>query len=387
MSEEINRPPEGGTLFEIRPPREVEQAVFGAEQEILENLREPPFIRTGVRNVDYLVDQWRFAKAGLAQAERLGLRGLAALEWTSYLSWPECSRQAQTGWHRDLLRRYAFEEPAPCWQRVLHTHSSEEAGRVVGPPRKDVWLPAKLLFGPYPSASGPTALAPACLEADIQFDTGATPGPLTPVRRLTGASIWTLRLCAMRVYAERAGFLELVIDEPRRYSAAETQETLLAEAQHGETILHAATTGPTPIPAAVAAGWRKSIDQLRAAAGAITQARTRERATLLERLLSVPGSVGLTPIEVLTDDLPPDWFGVMLGFAFERRGVLSVRDRKHLHRAAQAVFDHWQATHYPNREILRKRASLIVARLADVRRLLQPSSLFAYLATLTRARQ
>ena len=246
-------------------------------------------------------------------------------------------------------------------------------------------MPPKLLFGPYPSEWGPTALAPACLEADIQFDGWTTPCPLTPIRRLNPALTWTLRISAMRLYARCPAFLELVIDEPRTYSAVEARETLLAYAQHGETALRAATTGPTPIPTQAAAQWEKNIARLRTAVEAITHAETRERATLLELLFSVPGTVWLTPVDVLPDDLPPEWFGVMLGFAFARRGVLSVRDTKQLHRAAHAVFDRWQATHYPTRAVMPDRTSLIVGRLANLRRLLQPASLFAYIAQLTRS--
>ncbi len=385
MSDEPSLTTDARTLFQILVPGQVEEGVVGAESEIVESLKETTFIRTGVDNVDYLVDQWRFARAGLEQAKRRGLQGLAALEWTSYLSWPECCRQAETQWRRDLLRRYAFEEPAPFWQRALQADSSDDAVRFVGPPRKHIWLPPKLLFGPYPSEWGPTALGPACLEADIQFDGWTTPGPLAPVRRLNPALTWTLRISAMRLYARRPAFLELVIDEPRTYSAAEARETLLTYARQGETALRAATTGPTPIPTEVAAQWEKDIERLRTAVEAITHAGTRERATLLELLFSVPGTGWLTPVDVLPDDLPPEWFGVMLGFAFERRGVLSVRDTKQLHRAAHAVFDRWQATHYRTRAVMPDRTALIVGRLANLRRLLQPASLFAYIAQLTRS--
>ena len=86
MSDETSRTTDARTLFKILAPRQVEDEVVEAEPEIVENLKETPFIRTGVDNVDYLVDQWRFARAGLEQAKRRGLHGLAALEWTSYLS-------------------------------------------------------------------------------------------------------------------------------------------------------------------------------------------------------------------------------------------------------------------------------------------------------------
>ena len=118
-------------------------------------------------------------------------------------------------------------------------------------------MPPKLLFGPYRSEWGPTALAPACLEADITFDGWTTPGPLTPVRRINAGLIWTLRISALRLYAGRASFLELLIDEPRTYSAAEARETLLARAQQAETILLAARTDPTPIPGDDVTRWQK----------------------------------------------------------------------------------------------------------------------------------
>src|SRR5260370_9449219 len=108
MSNEMRPTKDTLTLFEILEPWEGEEEVYRAEREILESLKEPAFIRTGIDNVDYLVDQWRFARAGLEQAKRRGLHGLAALEWTSYLSWPEVCRQAGTQKPHGLLRPDPF---------------------------------------------------------------------------------------------------------------------------------------------------------------------------------------------------------------------------------------------------------------------------------------
>jgi len=128
----------------------------------------------------------------------------------------------------------------------------------------------------------------------------------------------------------------------------------------------------------VVAQWRHEIDRLGEAAEQIGQAKTRDRASLLERCFVIPGTRWLGPVEILTDDLPPEWLGVMLAFAFERRGLLSVRDGKHLRKVAATVFDHWQRTRYPDSESSPKLTQLMSTRLGHVRRLLQPASLFAY---------
>jgi hypothetical protein len=91
-------------------------------------------------------------------------------------------------------------------------------------------------------------------------------------------------------------------------------------------------------------------------------------------------------VEILTDDLSPAWLGVMLGFAFDRRGLLSVRDGKLHRQVTAAVFDHWQGTRYPHRAFAPELTRRVVSRLGRVRRLLQPASLFAYLARLARRR-
>jgi hypothetical protein len=191
----------------------------------------------------------------------------------------------------------------------------------------------------------------------------------------------------MRLYAGRAAFSEVIVDEPRTYSAPEARDVLLAHAEQWETTLEAATMGSMPLAADAAAQWRKGIDEIRAAADVIIRVGTRKRATMLELLFRVPGTIWFTPVDVLTDNLPPEWFGVMLGFAFERRGVLSVREKKQLHRTAAIVFEASQTTPYPNRDIMPRQTSLIVDRLAKLRRLLQPASLFAYLAQMTRGRR
>ncbi len=132
-------------------------------------------------------------------------------------------------------------------------------------------------------------------------------------------------------------------------------------------------------------GW--IIERLRAAADQLGRGTTRDRATLLERCFALPGAWWFGPVEILTDDLPPEWLGVMLGFAFDRRGLLSVRDGKLLRQVAAAVFDQWQGTRYPHRELAPDIARRVVRRLGGVRRLLQPASLFAYLAQLARRRR
>src|SRR5260370_42510165 len=88
MSNEMRPTTDTRTLFEILEPWEVEEEVYRAEREILESLKEPAFIRTGIDNVDYLVDQWRFARAGLEQGKRRGLHGPAALARTACPSRP-----------------------------------------------------------------------------------------------------------------------------------------------------------------------------------------------------------------------------------------------------------------------------------------------------------
>lgn len=380
----------GRTLFDVIHVWELEPELERAEREIIEELRATAdFIPTGIAPIDYLVAQVRFAKAGLAQAERRGLRGIPALEWVEYLSWPECCRQAKTGWRRDLLRRMAFEERVGCWQRALDArHPEDSIG--VGPPRTVIFPPATLQLGPYPSdlepTDRPTRQAPACLEANIYFDL-EQPNPLRPVRRLDGLTSWALLIQGAWLYRGRSPWMQtiqVIIDEPRTYSARAAQEWLLAQAGRFEATLQAARSATPPIPEAVAATWAGQIAGMQAAAEILGRAGTAERATILEHLFTLPGTVWMAAVEVLTDDLPPEWLGVMLGFAFDRRGMLSVRETKHLRKAAAAVLEHWQASRYPHREVGVVEAERLVTRLARLRRPLQPASLFAYLAKLVR---
>ena len=182
------------------------------------------------------------------------------------------------------------------------------------------------------------------------------------------------------------GALDIVIDEPRTYSAEEARAALLARVSQLESMLRAVDSEPSGFPPVVVAQWRHGIELLQAAADLVGRGGTRDRATLLDLCFSIPGTWWFGPVEILTDDLAPEWLGVMLGFAFDRRGLLSVRDRKLLGNVSTAVFDHWQSTRYPDREVSPETSRRVVSRLATVRRLLQPSSLFAYVAQLTRRR-
>lgn len=371
-------PLEGRTLFQILDPWEVEAEVEQAEREVLQELgADDAFLRTGIEVIDYLVDQIRFFKVAGRHAERRGLRGLPALDWAAYLSWPETQRVAGTQWRRDLVRRYAFEMRAWHWQRALHAREPGDPVNV-GPSREEIWYPPTLQLGPYPSAVHLTKMAPAVLEAHVDLDTRTTPGPLAPVRRLNQAMTWRLQVSAARLYNARFWPFDIIIDEPRDYSAEEARATLLARVGQLEWMLRRAESEPSTVPPAVVVQWRHEVDHLREAAEQIGQAKTRDRAGLLERCFVIPGTWWLGPVEILTDDLPPEWLGVMLAFAFDRRGLLSVRDGKRLRKVAATVFDHWQSTHYPDREISPKLTQLIGTRLGQVRRLLQPASLFAY---------
>jgi hypothetical protein len=379
-------PLEGRTLFQVMDPWEVETEVERAEGEILGELRaDAPFIRTTIKVLDYLVDQVRFLHAGLRHAAQRGLRGLPALQWAAYLSWPQTQRLAETQWRRDLVRRHAFATPAWLWQCALDARWPDDPVNV-GPPPEAIWYPPTLQLGPYPSAWRPTNLTSASLEAHIQFDPWSTPGPLAPVRRLNRAMTWTLQLPSARLYDGRFSPLDIIIDEPRAYSAAEAQTVLRARAAQLESGLGAAAGAASPVPAPVLAQWRQDIERLRAAADQLGRGSTRDRATLLERCFALPGTWWFGPVEILTEDLPPAWLGVMLGFAFDRRGLLSVRDGKLLRQVAAAVFDHWQGTRYPHGEHAPDLTRRVVSRLGGVRRLLQPASLFAYLARLARRR-
>lgn len=380
-------PLEGRTLFQLYDPWEVEVEVERAQREILQELGSgDAFIHTGIEVIDYLVDQIRFLKAALGHAERRGLRGLPALDWAAYLSWPETQRLAETQWRRDLVRRYAFETPAWLWQGALRARWPDDPVNV-GPSREEIWCPPALQLGPYPSKKHPTNMAPATLEAQIRFDSWTIASPLAPVRRLNNAMIWTLQISSARLYNGRFRPLDILIDEPRTYAVDEARTVLLGQATHMEAMLHEADREPSTVPSAVLAQWRQAIERLRDAADQIGRANTRDRASLLERYFAIPGTWWFGPVEILTDDLPPGWLGVMLGFAFDRRRLLSVRDGKRLRKVAGAVFDHWQRTRYPGREISPKTTQLIVGRLARVRRLLQPASLFAYVGQLTRRRR
>jgi hypothetical protein len=198
---------------------------------------------------------------------------------------------------------------------------------------------------------------------------------------------WRLQVSAARLYNAQFWPFDLIIDEPREYSPEEARTTLLARAAYLESMLLRAENESSNVPPAVRAQWRQGLEFLQAAADQIGRGTTRNRATLLDLCFSIPGTWWFGPVEILSDDLPPEWLGVMLGFAFDRRGLLSVRDGKRLWRVAEAVFDHWQSTRYPHRELSPDTSRRVVSRLAQVRRLLQPSSLFAYVARLTRGRR
>jgi hypothetical protein len=386
-SEDSAIPLEGRTLFQLHDPWEVEVEVERAQPEILQEIGAgDEFIRTGIEVIDYLVDQIRFLKAALGHAERRGLRGLPALDWAAYLSWPETLRLAETQWRRDLVRRYAFETPAWQWQRAVHARRPDDLVNV-GPSREEIWYPPALQLGPYPSQVHLTKKAPAVLEAHIDLDAWTTPGPLAPVRRLNRAMTWRLQVSAARLYDTRFWPFDIIIDEPREYSPAEARATLLARAAQLQARLQGAERDPSPVPPVVRAQWREGLEHLQVAADQIGRRGTRNRATLLDLCFGIPGTWWFGPVEILTDGLPSEWLGVMLGFAFDRRGLLSVRDGKLLRKVAETVLGHWQDTKYPHRELSSERGRRIVSRLAQMRRPLQPSSLFAYLAQLMRGRR
>ena len=302
-------PLEGRTLFQVYDPREVEAEVERAERAIRLDLGAgDEFIRTGIEVVDYLVDQVRFVKAALRDAERRGLRGLPALDWAAYLSWPETQRLAETQWRRDLVRRYAFGTPAWLWQRALDARTPDDPVNV-GPSREDIWYPPTLQLGPYPSERHLTGMAPAVLEAHVNFDPWTTPGALAPVRRLNQAMTWRLQVSAARLYDARFWPFDIIIDEPRDYSPHEARATLLARAAQLESLLQGAEHAPSNVPPAVRAQWRQGLESLQAAADQIGQASSRNRATLLECCFGISGTWWFGPVEILTDDLPPEWLG------------------------------------------------------------------------------
>jgi hypothetical protein len=384
---EISEP---STLFDVMNPWELEEELHRAEDEIVQKLEAAgPFIRTRIRLVDFLVDQLRFAKAGMVQAERRGLRGLPALEWVEYLSWPECMRRAKTTWRRDLLRRHAFDEQSCLWQAALYAHRpDDEVG--VGPPRR-LTFPFPLQLGPYPSKRRLTRTAKASLMAHIAFDPegfDVPAAPLRPVRRLNSQLTWYLVASAAVLRRRQGRFnpVEIVIDEPRDYSATEARQSLLAQVAHQQTTLEAILQAAPSVDPVALAHLRERIDVLRWAAEAIQQAGTRERGWILDHFFTLPNTAWMTVIEALTDGLPPDWLGVFLGFALERKGVLSVRERKRLRKVAAAVLSQWQVVYYPRRELDVQEATNVVKRLIRVRRLLQPKSLFKYVGKLIRRR-
>ncbi len=382
-------PQRGRTLLELIDPWELEGELERGEREIVRELEgSSAFIPTKVEVIDYLVDQLRFVKAAWAQAEGRGLRGLPALEWVEYLSWPECLRQAKAGWQRELLRRVAFETPRTLWQRALCARRPEQAAEGFvgfGLPRGALTPPPMLQLGPYPSGRQPTRQAPAGLQASLYIDPGGEPGPLRPVRRLEGEWSWEFRAWAARLYNGQSRHVQVLIDEPRTYAVEEALAVLLAQAERWKAVRQAAAhTASVQASPEMIAQWETLVAVLEGASEALRTAGTRERGTLLNHLFTLPGTLWVTAAEVLTDDLPPEWLGVFLGFAFERQGMLSVRECKQLQQAAGLVLSHWQATRYPEREVGPEGAARLIRRLAAVQRPLQPKSVFAYLAKLMR---
>jgi hypothetical protein len=382
------------TVFEVYPVRELEKEVERGEREILERLEaEGGFVRTRIRPIDYLVDQIRFLREALAQAEGRGLQGIPAVEWAEYLSWPECWRVARTRWRRDLLRREAFEERSECWQGALRARHPGDS-LLCGPPRQsNNWPPSTLRFGPYPSLEPrgkrqwhpQTPLASISLEAQLSFNPWTRPNPLQPVRRLSPNIVWTITLSIARKYGVQLHHLDVLIDEPRDYSSEEVMATLHAIIDGCGARLRAAETSPSAPPDAVLAQLRRTIDVARVATERIGQAKTNERAAILERLFRVPGTIQFGPIEIIPEDLPPEWLGVFLGFALCRKGVLSTQEQKRLSKAAVAVLGQWQVSkRFRKHELDEREVARIVKRLANMRRLLQAKSLFLYLAKAVR---
>jgi hypothetical protein len=373
------------TLFEILGPKKVEEDVKEAEREVQGTLNAAgPFIRTGIERIDYLVDQVGFMKAGLDQATSRGLRGLSALEWAEYLSWPEACRQAGPMWRRELLHRYAFETPVAGWQGALHARSRDDTDLPIGPPRRvssdgdaGIYPPPLLYLRPYPATWTPTKLAPMSLEAAIQFDPWTKPSPLAPVRRLNAAMSYTIQISGFRLYDARGALTALLIDEPREYSMTEARAELLTMAEQTDAWLERVNG---EIPDARAARHRVAVDQLRSVASGLAGASSRTRADVLEAFFALPGTIWMTAPEVLPDDLPPEWLGLFVGFTLARKGLLSVRETKRLWHVAATVLESWQATRFPRYELRHDDAVQVVDKLATMRRLLGKESLFAYLA-------
>jgi hypothetical protein len=365
------------TLFEIFDPAQVEWDVEETDRALRES-RDRSYLGTGVSSVDYLVDQLLYLKAAREEAARRGLDGLAALEWVEYMSWPECRRRART-WRRELLHRYAFEKPAARWQSILRGHSPDEAASLVGPLRArsdgsgvGVYPPPILYLGPYPAAWIPPRFGPISLEGHIvpAPPSGYTGSALVPLRRLNQSRAWTLYAYAARIYGGSGRELTILLDEPRDYSAAEAAEQLR---------LMARELGSSE----QAEDCAELIAVLQQSADALLTADSADRALILETLSTIPGLIRLsgTQPEIIPEDLPPEWLGVFIGFAFERKGLLPVRDVKKLRRSAATVLEQWQSANYEGRgELTHAAANRIVHRLADMRRLLTKKSLFAYLA-------
>lgn len=379
MADKVAAHDPGKTLFEILSPQGARRAVELAEATIKQTL-PTDILRTGIRSIDYLVDQVLFMQAGRDDARRRGLSGLAALEWVEYLSWPECLRQARTAWRRALLCRHAFEEPTSRWQSALHANFEGDYFQL-GPPRGPagfknvIYPPPGILFAPYPSEySPPTKLAPATVHASITFNLWTRSSALEPVRRLTDAIVWTLKIATTSFYnGYPRGFLELVLDEPRDFSIDETRATLYAMAneleawldQMGQTLADRTST-------------IRRVTAMREAAGSLDGARSSQRAAVLEEFMMEPLAISLVTA-ILPEDLPAEWLGVFLALAAQSTGILSARDAKKVLPHATAVLERWQGKHYPRHELSQAEASRVIGRVARMRRLMNKKSLFSYL--------
>ncbi len=328
-------------LWELLPELERQ------EHRILKRVRgeEASLLRTGVALVDYAVDQVRYFLEGWRGLRADGLTDLAALEQAEFLSLPECLRQAKRQWKKDLLLKYAGSRQWFCWQRVLDARRPTDEVNVL--PRQPGWPGATVQLSPYPSSQRLPKGAMVTLEAAMHPNPGLQPSPVHPVRKLQFIQglgdqfierviTWSLELVLFHKKRSRPP-LRIFIDPPWDFDVEAARVALRNLAAQLEATAESAARRPDPPPEEAIGVCRRDAEAVRAAADRLGPASASERAVILQRCFSLPGAIHLSAVTSLTEDLPPDRMGALIGFRLRKAGLLSVREGRRIDKYAERL--------------------------------------------------
>ncbi len=335
---------------------------------------EPSLLGTGVPMIDYAVDQVRFFRAAWRKLKSEGLSDLQVLERAALLSLPQCLRQADSKWKRELILEHALSGQWLCWQRALDArHPGDRPGVL---PRHPGAPQPMLQLSPYPSGQTLRKGPLVHLEADVSLALGLAPSPVHPIRSLAPGLAWSLHLRFF--HQHRWCPLDVIVDPPWDFNLQVVQEALRGMAQRLESLSEGASRVPDPPPSAVLGHWKATADELRAAAEELSTATGAERAVILQRCFALPGTLYLSPVAFVTEDMPPALMAELIGWNLKRVGLLSVREVRRFERYAELR----RLSTRP--DLSPSEARRLGKRLADFQRPLRHSSVTRYEAKVLR---